>query len=204
MNTGINSYEMANLNSTSYDQIDQVKAKALQSNANDKKELSVEEHIQKSAVEVSLSMGAQIILMAMEAQEKTTQSTDAQKTILDFLSGKKVSDDFNLSNTGYEGKPITELSQEEATDLVGDDGFFGIEQTSSRVADFVLGFSGNDLDKLEAGRKGIVQGFKEAEKMWGGELPQISYDTQARTLELIDAKIAELKNNSGDKETQSE
>jgi hypothetical protein len=34
--------------------------------------------------------------------------------------------------------------------------------------------------------------------MWGGELPEISYKTQAKTLELIDAKIAELK---ADKET---
>ena len=28
--------------------------------------------------------------------------------------------------------------------------------------------------------------------MWGGELPEISYETQAKTLEIVDAKIAEL------------
>ena len=74
--------------------------------------------------------------------------------------------------------------------------FFGITQTSQRVADFVLNFSGNDLEKLEKGREGIVRGFEEAKKMWGGDLPEISYKTQNRTLELIDAKIAELKNNN--------
>jgi len=29
--------------------------------------------------------------------------------------------------------------------------------------------------------------------MWGDELPQISFDTQAKTLDLIDARIQELK-----------
>ena len=40
--------------------------------------------------------------------------------------------------------------------------------------------------------------------MWGGELPEISYKTQARTLELIDARIAELKGNSTTSETAQE
>jgi hypothetical protein len=160
------------------------------------KELTVEEQIEKSAVEVTLSMSAQIVLFSMDAGDKIKNNTDAQKSILDFLSGKSENENFNLANTGYEGKPITELSQEEATDLVSEEGFFGINKTSQRVADFVLNFSGNDLEKLEKGREGIVRGFEEAKKMWGGDLPEISYKTQNRTLELIDAKIAELKNNN--------
>jgi len=166
------------------------------SNISEKKELSVEEQINKSAIEVSLSMNAQIILFSMNAGDKIKDNTDAQQSILNFLSGKTNDENFNLSNTGYEGKPITELSVDEATSLISEEGFFGISQTSQRVADFVLGFSGNDLDKLEKGREGIVKGFEEAKKMWGGELPQISYDTQAKTLELIDAKISELKGES--------
>ncbi|MEA3498849.1 MAG: hydrogenase-4 component G [Campylobacterota bacterium] len=158
-------------------------------------ELSVEEQINKSAVEVSISMNAQIVLFAMDSADQIKNNTDAQKNILSFLSGGNTADDFNLSNTGYEGKPITELSIEEATDLIGDDGFFGVAQTSQRVADFVFSFSGDDISILEKGREGIVKGFDEAQEMWGGELPDISYETQAKTLELIDSKIAELKAN---------
>ncbi len=161
-----------------------------------KKELSVEEQIEKSAIEVSLSMNAQIILFSMDASDQIKDNTEAQQNILNFLSGNSDNENFNLSNTGYEGKPITELSVDEATSLISEEGFFGISQTSQRVADFVLGFSGDDLDKLEKGREGIVKGFEEAQEMWGGELPQISYDTQAKTLELIDAKISELKGES--------
>ncbi len=163
------------------------------SNNGKEKELSVEEQIEKSAIEVSLSMNAQIILFSMNAADQIKNNTDAQKSILNFLSGNSDNKDFNLANTGYEGKPISELSSDEATALVSEDGFFGVSQTSQRVANFVLSFSGDDLEKLEKGREGIVKGFEEAEQMWGGKLPQISYDTQAKTLELIDAKIAELK-----------
>jgi len=156
-------------------------------------ELTLEEQINKSAVEVSLSMNAQIILFEIEAQELSSNNTQAQNSLLSFLSGNQTEGELSLQDIGYEGKPILELSQEEANELVSEDGFFGIDQTSQRVADFVLGFSGDNLEILEQGREGIVKGFEDAQKMWGGELPQISLDTQAKTLELIDAKIAELK-----------
>jgi len=157
------------------------------------KELTLEEQMEKSAVEVSISMNAQVILMAMDSGEETKQNTDAQKTIIDFLSGKAISDDFKLENTGYTGKPISELSPQEASDLVGEDGYFGVEKTAQRVANFAINLADGDIDSLEKTREGVVQGFEDAETMWGGELPEISYKTQDRTLELIDKKIAELK-----------
>ncbi|HRL10070.1 MAG TPA: hydrogenase-4 component G, partial [Aliarcobacter sp.] len=92
------------------------------------------------------------------------------------------------------GKPIMDLSPQEATDLVSENGFFGITQTSDRVSNFVFSFAGDDLEKLQKGRDGIVKGFEEANKMFGGNLPEISYKTQERTLALIDAKIESLKN----------
>ena len=185
------------INSNGYTQANEKALQNANMNQNEKngesKELTVEEQIEKSAVEVSLSMNAQIILLSMDAGDKIKNNTDAQKSILDFLSGKSEDKNFNLANTGYEGKPITELSVDEATELVSDNGFFGVAKTSQRVADFVLNFSGDDLERLQKGREGIVQGFEDAKKMWGGDLPEISYKTQSRTLELIDAKIAELK-----------
>ncbi|MEA1914045.1 MAG: hypothetical protein U9N30_01900, partial [Campylobacterota bacterium] len=146
---------------------------------------SVEDQINKSAVEVSISMNAQIVLFSMNSGDLVKDNTLAQQNVLSFLSGAEVDGQLSLKDLGYEGKPITELSVSEATALIGDDGFFGIEQTSQRVADFVFNFSGDDIELLEKGREGIVQGFNEAQEMWGGDLPQISHDTQAKTLELI-------------------
>ena len=99
----------------------------------------------------------------------------------------------SLKNIGYEGKAITELTQDEAKDLIGEDGFFGVTQTSNRVSDFVFNFAGDDLELLQKGRDGIVQGFEDAKKLFDGELPEISYKTQERTLALIDEKINALK-----------
>ncbi|WP_333804400.1 hydrogenase-4 component G [Sulfurospirillum sp.] len=102
---------------------------------------------------------------------------------------------FRLADIGYSGKPIGELSQDEAKALVADDGFFGISQTSARIADFVVNGAGDDLSKLQAGRSGMLQGFSEAEKVWGGKLPEISYTTMQKALEKVDARIKELGGN---------
>ena len=166
------------------------------------KEKSLEEIVNDSATKVTISMNAQYILFEMNASNvaKTnslaqfglTGLTDQQNDILSFLNGG-TSDGLTLSDLGYQGKPILQLSQDEATQLVSEDGFFGVTQTSDRVAGFVLSFSGDNLDILQKGREGIVKGFEEAEKLFGGQLPEISYKTQERTLALIDEKIKSLK-----------
>ncbi len=103
-------------------------------------------------------------------------------------------DDFQsfLSGIGYEGKPIAELSQDEAAELVSEDGLFGIKQTSERIANFVIDGSAGDEDRMRAGREGMLQGFKEAEQMWGGELPEISQKTMQAALEMVDKAMHDL------------
>jgi hypothetical protein len=154
---------------------------------------SVIKEIEESAVKVSLSMNAQIVLFSMDSEQLNTDNISAQHWIFDFLSGKETEEGFSLEKIGYEGKPITELSVDEANELLSEDGFFGIEQTSQRVSAFVLGFAQDNLELLKEGREGIVKGFEDAQKLWGGELPEISHKTQAKTLEIIDAKIAEVE-----------
>ena len=164
------------------------------------KEKSLEQTIKDSAYEVALSMNAQIVLFALNASDMTKGNAVSQgalsgsQEVLDFLSGKENEGGMSLINIGYEGKPITDLTPDEASELLSDEGFFGITQTSDRVANFVFSFSGDDVELLQKGREGVVQGFEEALKMFGGELPEISYKTQERTLALIDEKINLLKN----------
>lgn len=96
-----------------------------------------------------------------------------------------------LSDVGYEGKPIAELSQSEAAELINEDGIFGVKQTSERIANFVIDGSGGDENLMRAGREGMLQGFKEAEKLWGGELPEISQQTMQRAIEMVDNAMIE-------------
>ena len=166
---------------------------------------SLEEIINNSAARVTISMNAQSILFEMNTASMTKNNTlgqsglelkNNQLEVLNFLGGKETDGGMSLKNIGYEGKPILELSSDEAKDLVSEEGFFGVKNTSDRVAGFVLSFAGDDLDILQKGRDGVVQGFEEAKKMFGGELPEISYKTQERTLALIDEKMNSLKGKS--------
>ena len=166
---------------------------------------SLEEIINNSAARVTISMNAQSILFEMNTASMTKNNTLGQSgtefksnqlEVLNFLAGKETDGGMSLKNIGYEGKPILELSSDEAKNLVSEEGFFGVKNTSDRVAGFVLNFAGDDLDVLQKGRDGVVQGFEEAKKMFGGELPDISYKTQERTLALIDEKMNSLKGKS--------
>ena len=135
-----------------------------------------------------------------EASEIRAQITENAKAIMfQFVSTqtelssnkndfKQLQEDFTsfLKDVGYSGKVISSLSQEEAADLVREDGIFGITQTSERIADFVINGAGNNEDLLRAGREGMIQGFKEAEALWGGELPEISQKTMQAAIEKVD------------------
>ncbi len=96
-----------------------------------------------------------------------------------------------LKEVGYTGKPIASLSQDEAKVLVSEEGFFGIQQTSERIADFVIMGSGGDEKLLRAGREGAMEGFRQAEAMWGGKLPDIAYETIEKALAKIDDALIE-------------
>ncbi len=97
-----------------------------------------------------------------------------------------------LGDIGYSGKPIAELSQNEASELVSEDGFFGITQTSERIANFVINGAGGNESTMRAGREGMLLGFAQAEQMWGGELPEISQKTMQAAIEMVDKAMHDL------------
>jgi hypothetical protein len=87
---------------------------------------------------------------------------------------------------------FTELSQDEAKALISEDGYFGVKNTAQRIYDFVAGNAGEDPEKLQVARDAVLKGFKDAEAVFGGKLPDISYKTLDKLLEMIDAKISAL------------
>jgi hypothetical protein len=82
---------------------------------------------------------------------------------------------------------ISELNQEEAQELVSEEGYFGVDQTSDRIVDFAIAIAGGDPSRLDAIKEGIEDGFKEAEEVFGGTLPDISYGTYDAVMEKLDA-----------------
>ena len=74
---------------------------------------------------------------------------------------------------------------------IAEDGYWGVNQTSDRIIDFAKALCGGDPDKIEEMREAFEKGFKQAEKTWGGELPDISKRTYEAVMEKFDAWAAE-------------
>lgn len=92
----------------------------------------------------------------------------------------------NLKPSEGEMVEIDDETRAEAQRLISDDGEYGIENTANRLFEFAKAVSGNDKTKINALKSAIEQGYKAAEKAFGGELPEISKKTLERTMEKLD------------------
>lgn len=76
---------------------------------------------------------------------------------------------------------------------IAEDGYWGVEQTSSRILDFAKALSGGDPDKIDELRNAFKKGFEQATKTWGDKLPDISQRTYDATLKKFDEWAEEGK-----------
>lgn len=86
-----------------------------------------------------------------------------------------------------------ELTPEAAQKLVADDGYWGVEQTSSRIVEFALNLAGKDPALLDKIREGVMKGFEMAKRDFGGELPEISQKTIDAVTKKLDDWAEEMK-----------
>ncbi len=143
---------------------------------------------------------SQIYLVQFQQQTMSTvlNTSNAQAGINNLLGGndlnsiKSMLSDIDFASLGYNGKSPLAMNTDELNQLISEEGFFGIDNTANRIADFVIKGAGNDVEKLKKGLEGIKQGFEQAEKIWGGELPQISQDTIEATIKKVSDRIDEL------------
>ena len=78
---------------------------------------------------------------------------------------------------------------EQAKKDTADDGYWGVEQTSDRIVKFATALTGGDPDKLDSMIEAFEKGYAEAEKQWGGDLPELTQ----RTREAVLKKFRDLK-----------
>lgn len=69
---------------------------------------------------------------------------------------------------------------------IAEDGYWGVSQTSSRILDFATALTGGDPSKIEEMRNAFKKGYEQAEKIWGGKLPEISQKTYDAVMEGFD------------------
>ena len=139
----------------------------------------------------------QVSFSYFKIEESATYSStgsiaSAAETAYDLLRGfvldifEKQGLDTTIS-IGEQSIDLETLTVESAQELIADDGYFGVEQTSDRIVDFAIGISGDDPSRMDAILEGIERGFNEALEAFGGWLPDISYTTYDAVIEKLDA-----------------
>lgn len=151
--------------------------------------------------------------------EKTKLSEDDRKAIVNQLKAdqekrmsqltslvndmiSKQSSTFNTANGiwNFLAKgdfTVDAQTKQKAQDDISEDGYWGVNQTSDRIIDFAQALAGDDSDALEKMKSAFEKGFNQAEKAWGGKLPDISQ----RTYDAVMEKFDKLLKPTSDKNT---
>ena len=95
-----------------------------------------------------------------------------------------------LSSGNFTVDPATKA---QAQADIAEDGYWGVSQTSQRILDFATALTGGDPDKIEEMRSAFLKGYKQAEKTWGGNLPDISKQTYDAVMKGFDDMAAAAK-----------
>ena len=93
-----------------------------------------------------------------------------------------------LRSGNYTVDPATKA---QAQADIAEDGYWGVGQTSDRIIQFATALTGGDPDKIEAMRDAFKKGYAQAEKTWGGSLPEIYQKTYDAVMEKFDKLAAD-------------
>ncbi|WP_026651537.1 hypothetical protein [Butyrivibrio proteoclasticus] len=122
-----------------------------------------------------------------------------QKQLLDIvhkMMGKQANA-YGIANTDNDDDSIWKFlakgdftvdaaTKAQAQEDIAEDGYWGVKQTSERILDFAKALAGDDPEKLENMREAFKKGYDQAQKTWGGELPEISKQTYDAVMKGFD------------------
>ena len=74
---------------------------------------------------------------------------------------------------------------------IAEDGYWGVNATSDRIIDFAKALTGGDPSKLNDMMEAFKKGYEQAEKTWGGKLPEISQKTYDAVIEKFNKLMDE-------------
>ena len=117
---------------------------------------------------------------------ETTISGDG----LNFES-KSIEATFKYESYGFgSGFKLSEADRAQAQDLIGEDGFFGVNQTTARIMDFAKALVGSNAsdEKIKLMRDAVQKGFDEVARMFGGfdKFPDVTKKTHEAIMKAFD------------------
>lgn len=144
-------------------------------------EKSTEEGVKKVTYKPDTATIAQL---KAEADKRTTQLRDLVEKML--LKQGQTFDESTMYQMLREGK--VEVDPETAAKAkadIAEDGYWGVNQTSDRLVSFAKALTGGDPDKIDKIMDAVKEGFEQAAKVWGGELPDICKQTLDTTMDKL-------------------
>ena len=123
-----------------------------------------------------------------DAEQRQSQFLDIVRKTISGQAGAfgKANDDSIWRTLASGNFTVDAATKAQAQKDIGEDGYWGVKQTSQRLFDFASALAGDDADKMKEMQAAMEKGFKQAAKSWGGKLPGISQDTLAAANKLFD------------------
>ena len=110
----------------------------------------------------------------------------------DANSTNSISIDISLSGSNKtEGAyKLSEAERAQAEELISEDGFFGVNQTTARIMDFAKALVGESAsgDRIELMRTAVQKGFDEVARLFGGfnSFPDVTKQTYESIMKAFD------------------
>ena len=76
---------------------------------------------------------------------------------------------------------------------IGEDGYWGVKQTSQCLFDFASALAGDDVENMKKMQAAMEKGFKQATGAWGRSLPSICSQTMDAANKLFEDYYASKK-----------
>lgn len=133
---------------------------------------------------------ALIAKLKADAEQRTSQLRSLVEQLMTKQGNtyNKANDIWSTLSSGNFTVDAATKAQAQAD--IAEDGYWGVNQTSSRIIDFATALTGGDPDKIEEMRSAFKKGYEQAEKKWGGKLPDISRQTYDAVMKKFDELAA--------------
>ena len=120
----------------------------------------------------------------------TNHAGDAVRKLIASALGKDDASGQGFWATRAKGIKLSEADRAQAQQLISEDGFFGVKQTTSRIMDFAKAMVGEGASEaqIEKMRAAVQKGFDEVARMFGGfdKLPDVTKETHKAIMQAFD------------------
>lgn len=133
----------------------------------------------KADQEKRINQMSSLVTQMMSGQTRAVGLSKQEGDIWEILSQKELN--------------VSPATIRQAQEDVQEDGYWGVKQTSERMFDFAQALAGDDPDKMKTMQEAMQKGYEQAEKTWGGSLPELSKQTLEAANQLFEDYYASLE-----------